>query len=83
MKRSKRKEQPVAKWVHQRQVGAMKAFQLVLFLILLGTRMQTVKAVEEEEISIRQEMDRKIEKVHVHHADSSNTCKRMKFCDRE
>ena len=25
-----RKEQPVAKWVHQRQVGAMMAFWLVL-----------------------------------------------------
>ena len=34
----------------------MKAFRLVLFLILLGARMHTVKAVEEE-ISIRQEMD--------------------------
>ena len=42
------KEQPVVKWVHQRQVGAMKAFWLVLLMILLGTRMQTVRAVEED-----------------------------------
>ena len=80
--RSKRKERSVAKWVHKRQVGAMKAFRLVLLLILLGTRMQTVRAVEEE-ISIRQEMDHKIEKVLVPHADSSNICERMKCCERE
>ena len=60
----------------------MKAFRRVLFLMLLGTRMQTVKAVEQE-ISIRQEMDRIIEKVHVPHVDSSNRCKRMKFCGIE
>ena len=60
----------------------MKAFRLVLLLILLGTSMPIVKAVEEE-ISIRQEMDRIIEKVLVLHADSSNKCKRMKFCERE
>ena len=41
-----------------------------------------MKAVEEE-ISIRQEMHLSIEKVRVHHADSSNRCKRMKFCDGE
>ena len=81
-KRSKREEQPVAKWAHQRQVGAVKAFRLVLFLILLGTRMQTVKAVEEE-ISIRQEMDRILEKVLVPRADSSSRCRRMKFCESE
>ena len=50
--------------------------------ILLGTRMQTVKVVEAE-ISIREEMDRTNEKVLVPHADSSNRCKRMKFCERE
>ena len=55
-KRSKRTERPVAKWVHKRQVGAMKTFWLVLLLI----RMQTVETVEEE-ISIRQEMDRTIQ----------------------
>ena len=60
-KRSKRKEQPVAKWVRQRQVGVMKAFWLFLFLILLGTTMQTVRAVEQE-ISSRHEMDRILEK---------------------
>ena len=65
LERSKRKEQPFLMWLYQRQVGAMRAFWLVLFLILLGTRMQTVRAVEEE-ISIRREMDRKFEKVHVH-----------------
>ena len=52
----------------------MKAFQLVLFLILLGTRMQTVK---------RQEMDRILEKVSVPGADSSNRCRRMKLRERE
>ena len=60
----------------------MKVFRLVLLLILLGTRMQTVKAVEEE-ISIRHEMDRIIEEVHVSHAGGSNRCKRRKFCERE
>ena len=60
----------------------MKVFRLVLLLILLGTRMQTVKAVEEE-ISIRHEMDRIIEEVRVSHAGSSNRCKRRKFCERE
>ena len=74
-KRSKHKEQPVAKWVHQRQVGAIKGFRLVLFFILLGFRMQTVNAVEE--ISIRQEVDNIIETVR------SNRCKRMEFCNRE
>ena len=54
------KEQPVAKLVHLRRVGAMKAFRLVQFVILLGTRMQTVKSVEED-ISIRQELGRTIE----------------------
>ena len=39
--------------------------------------------VVEDEISIRQDMDRVIEKVHVLRADSSNRCKRMKFCERE
>ena len=65
-----------------RQVGAMKPLHLFLFLILLGTRMQTVKVVEEE-ISIRLEMDRMIENFHLPHADSSNRWKRMKFCERE
>ena len=40
----------------------MKAFQLVSFLNVLGTRMQTVTAVEQE-ISIRQETDFVHEKV--------------------
>ena len=60
----------------------MKAFRLVLFLILLGTKMHTVKSMEEE-ISIRQEMDRKLNKVLVHRADSSSRCRRMKFCESE
>ena len=47
-KRSKRKERPVTNWVHMRQVGAMRAFRLVLLLVLLGTRMQTVKVVESQ-----------------------------------
>ena len=62
-KRSKRKERPVSKWVHKRQVGVTKASRLVLFWILFGTRVQMVKVVEEE-VSIRQEMDRMLEKVH-------------------
>ena len=47
-KKSKRKERPVNKWVHKRQVGVTKASRLVLPWILLGTRMQRVKAVEKE-----------------------------------
>ena len=62
LKRTKHKEQPVAKWLHQHQEGAIKASRLVLFWILLGTRMQVVRAVEE--ISIRQEVDHTIETVH-------------------
>ena len=58
----------------------MKAFRLVLFFILLGTRMQTVRVVEQK-ISIRQEMDRILEKVPVHRADSRNRCRRMTFCE--
>ena len=45
---SMRKEQPVTKRVHHRQLGAMKAFLLVQFMILLGTTMQTLKAAEED-----------------------------------
>ena len=74
-KRCKCKEQPVVKWVHRRQVGAMQAFRLVLFLILLGSRMLTVKAVEQE-CSAHQEMDRKLGKVSVLRADSSNISRR-------
>ena len=53
-KRSTGKEKPVVgtKLVHQRQVSAVKALQPVLFLILLGSRVQMVKAVELE-ISVR------------------------------
>ena len=58
-KGSKRKEQPADEWAHRRQVGAMKAFQLVLFLILLGSSLPMVRAVEQE-ISTRQELDRTI-----------------------
>ena len=79
LKRSRCKEQLVAKWVHQGQAGAMKAFRLVLFLILLGTRMQMVKAVEEE-ISIRQEMNRIIETVH---ALPRTQPQQVQFCERE
>ena len=57
----------------------MKAFRLVLFFILVGTRMQRVKAVEED--SARN--DRIIETVHTHRADSRNMYKRMEFCERE
>ena len=53
LRKSKSKGRQVAKWVHQRQEAAIKGFQLVLFLILLGIRMQFVKGVEE--ISIHQE----------------------------
>ena len=81
-KRSKRKEQPVAKFVHKRQVGAMKAFRLVLFLILLGTRTQTVNAVEDE-ISVRQEMDRRLEKVPVPRADSGKRWRRVDTCESQ
>ena len=57
-KRSKRKEKPDirAKWVHPRQLGAMEAFQRVLFLILLGSRVQKAKAVEQE-ISIHRTIE--------------------------
>ena len=53
MRRSKSKGQPAAKWVNQRQEAAIKVSQLVLFLILLGIRMQMVKAAEA--ISIHRE----------------------------
>ena len=67
------------KSVHKNQVGAMKVLRLLLLLILLGTRVEMVRAVEEE-ISTRKEMDRILENVLVHRADSSNRCVRMKFC---
>ena len=73
-RRSKCTEQPVPKWVRRRQVGAMKAFRLVLFLKLLGSRMQRVKAVEQES-STHQAMDRILGKVSVLRADSSNICR--------
>ena len=80
-KRSKRKERPVNKWVHERQGVVTKASWLVSLWILLGTRMQMVKAVEEE-ISIRRKMDRMIEKVHALHAGGGMRYKRMKTCER-
>ena len=58
-RRSKRKGQPAANWVNQRQEAAIKVFRLVLCLILLGIRMQMEKAVEAT--SIHQEAGRIIE----------------------
>ena len=82
-KRSKRKAPRASsqQMVHKRQVGVTKALRLVLLWILLGTRMQMVTAVEEE-ISIRQETNRMIEKVHVPLAGGGIRYKRMKTCDR-
>ena len=37
-RRSKYKRQPVAKWVHQRRVGAMKAFWMVLLMVPVFSR---------------------------------------------
>ena len=56
------------------QEGATKALRWVLLWILLGTRMQTVKVAEE--ISIRQETDCMLEKVH------ETRWMRMRTCDR-
>ena len=46
MNKSKSRGQPANKWVHLRQVGATKAFQRALFLIMLGFGAQMEKAVE-------------------------------------
>ena len=59
MRSNKNKGQPAAKWVNRLQEAAIKGFPLVLFLILLGIRMQMVKAVEAT--SIHQEVDRTTE----------------------
>ena len=62
----------------------MKAFWLVLFMILLGTGMQSVKAVEED-ISIRQELDHTIETDLAPQlsrpADRNNSLKRTEFSE--
>ena len=68
MRKSKHKEQPVAKWVNQRQEAAIKGFRLVLFLILLGIRMHILKAVGA--ISIHQEFGRSLE-IDLAHQDQS------------
>ena len=59
----------------------MKALQLLLFLILVGSRVQMVKAVEEE-ISTRQETDRMLDKFPAPLVESSNRCRRMKTYER-
>ena len=83
LERCRHTEQPVAKWVHQRQVGAMTALRLVLFMILLGTRMQTVNAVDEE-ISIRQErrtVETDLAPHFIRPAYHSNSLRRTKFSE--
>ena len=75
LRKSKGKGRPAAKWVHQRQEASMKGLQLVLCLIQLGIRMQTVKAVEET--SKHQGMDRKTVTDLVLLAGISNNLRRM------
>ena len=52
-------EQELGACPDKHQVSVVKALRLVLLWILLSTRVQMVKVVEEE-ISTRQEMDRMI-----------------------
>ena len=80
-KRSKRKEKPAitAKWDLHRQVGAMKAFQLVVFLILLGFRVQMVKAVEQE-ISTHSAIEEDL--CPALRAESRTGCKKIGLCER-
>ena len=48
MKEERRMKKSKSQGNHQRQVGALKAFQGVLFLILLGCGVQMVKAEDQE-----------------------------------
>ena len=59
--------------------GRNEGLQAGSVFILFDTRMQTVRAVEQD-ISTRQERNRILEKVSVLPADSSNKCRRMYMC---
>ena len=56
----------------------MKTFQLVLLVILLGSRVRTVKAVELES-SIHRTIEADL--FPAPRAESNNRCKRMEFCE--
>ena len=78
MQKSKSKGQPTNKWVHLRQVGAMKAFQRVLCLILLGFGVQLVK-VEDQEISMHRTIEKDL--FPALRAESGGRWKKMESCE--
>ena len=78
MKKSRSKGKPANRWAHQHQVGAMKAFQRVLCLILLGFGVQMVKA-EEQEISTHRTIEKDL--FPASRAQSGDRWRRMESCE--
>ena len=78
MKKSKSKGKASRQMAHQRRVGARKAFQQVLCLILLGFGVQMVKA-EKQEISTHRTVEKDL--FPAFRAESGDRWRKMESCE--
>ena len=84
MRTSRRKEHLASKWFNRRPETAILGFRLVLYLVLLGSQVRTVKATDK--ISTHRDADRTATDLvpkFVGLAGSSNSFRKEGHCEEE